>query len=113
QRVTAVRGHGIVGIVDEPVGVLVPRRLWAQRAVAGCAMGPSTTVQVVRRIARPRERPLALVPPAVLAHDEDLHGWLVEEAGVDPLEPVIEPSELGLVQIDERRRSEVDVARAG
>src|SRR5207245_10393290 len=55
----------------------------------------------------PPERPLALLPPPVLAHDEDAHGRIVGDAVLDTPEPVVEPAHLPVVDPAPRLGAEV------
>src|SRR5262249_37747119 len=69
----------------------------------------AAAVQVIRRPHRARERPLALVAPGILTHDEDAHGRAGLGCGV-ALEMTVEPAQLLAAQVDQRREAEVHLA---
>ena len=56
------------------------------------AIGLPTTVQVVVRILRARQRPFLLFSPGVYAHDEQPYRRILTHAVVDPLELVVIPA---------------------
>src|SRR4051794_162905 len=52
-----------------------------------------------------------LEPPLIPAHHEDLDRGLVHDAGIDTLEPVIEPTQVFLIQIHVGVRAEVQISQ--
>src|SRR5258706_15872512 len=58
------------------------------------------------------ERILALLPPHVPPHDEELHAGLHANTIVDPVEPVVVPAKLEREPIDECILAEVDVSES-
>ena len=71
RKVPATGGYGIEGVVDEAVGRRARRLRPAQQAVAVERVGVAAAREIEGSRLRPRERPLALVAPAILTHDED------------------------------------------
>src|SRR6266487_2551604 len=55
------------------------------------------------------ERPFVLVAPGIVAHHEQADRWLLGDAGVFPLEPVVQPPQLELREIDVGVLTEVDL----
>src|SRR6185369_10790180 len=74
----------VVRIVAEPVGGLFAGgRLEAEDAVLTAALAAA---EIERGPARGRQRPVCLLAPLVLAHDEDLDRLLGVDARLHPLE---------------------------
>src|SRR5712691_8954091 len=78
-------------------------RLGAQPTITTQTIGLPTTVQVVARVLRARQRPFLLVTPDVGAHDEQLHWCVLAHAVVDALEPVVIPAQLHALKINGKR----------
>ena len=94
-------------IVDEGVRVLIAGPLPAEDAVPVERVGRPLAVEEELGNLGPPERPLALLPPPVLAHDEDAHGRIVGDAVLDAPEPVVEPAHLPVVDPAPRLGAEV------
>ena len=69
-------------------------------------------MHVVRDVVSAGRRPVLQGAPPVLTHYEQGHRRLLHDPGLDVLEPVVEPSELPLVQVHQRLWAKVDVSRS-
>src|SRR6185503_5707948 len=72
-KIPAMGRDRIERIEDEVVGSRARRLFPGQQAVAAERVGAARAREVEGSRLRARERPLALVAPAVLAHDEEAH----------------------------------------
>jgi hypothetical protein len=66
------RHHRVARIVAVFIGRLLARRLSAEPAVARRRIGASSATQEEVGVPRSGKGPLALMPPSIGAHDEDL-----------------------------------------
>ena len=71
-------------------------------------IGGASTVKVVPGVARSRQWPFGLGPPAVGPHHEQLDRWPVLHPVALPFEPVVEPGARNLEVISRCLRAEVD-----
>ena len=81
------------------------RTMLVEHAVAVARVRAAAAVQVPRRPFRPRERPLPLVAPHVLAHHEDADRGLVEHRRRLVVQPVAEPLAAKRFEIEHRVRA--------
>ena len=70
-------------------------------------------MDVVIRIARPRQRPLVFEAPVVFPHHEDLYRRLGGHSVVHPLQPIVKPPQIQPVQIERSVIAEIDGAGVG
>ena len=93
-------GNGFRGIVKEHIWRLITGCFNAQDAVAVERVGLAVAVQVVVGGVGAGQRPLMLIPPDVVAHDENPHRGLVQHSVVDAFQPVVEPPQVHAVHVD-------------
>src|SRR5713226_7289128 len=108
----AARRHRIIRVIDEIVRRFLPRLREGQRPVTARAVRVAAAMEKDVREARALERPLILVPPAVVAHHKDSNRRILEDASVDALEEMVEPSKLNRIQLDPRFGTEIYFTRA-
>ena len=99
----------MVRVVHELVRRLAVRRCRVECPVAEHRVGVAAAVQVVRSVLRPRYGPVGRCPPLVRAHDEDVDGRIIGDTVVDSLEPVVEPAQVLVQQVELDRVSIVDI----
>ena len=93
-------GNGFRGIVKEHIWQLITGCFNAQDAVAVERVGLAVAVQVVVGGLGTGQWPLLLIPPDVVAHDENPHRGLVQHSVVDAFQPVVEPPQVHPVHVD-------------
>src|SRR5262249_1389039 len=104
--------HRTPRVVQVVVRRLPPGSLPGQAAVAVERVRPAVTAEGIAHRPGAGPGPLGLVPPAVVAHHEELHRRLGEHARVHALEPVVEPAEHDALEVDAHalaQDAEVDV----
>jgi hypothetical protein len=62
-------------------------------------VGRASTVQIIEAVLRVGQRPIGLRAPTVNPHDKERDGWLLFNAVVHVLQPMIEPAELEASQV--------------
>ena len=70
----------------------------AQAAVTVQAVRVAGAVQIVRRVLRPSQWPFVLIPPYILAHNENTHRRFFQQAVRFAFEPVVKPAQVQPVQ---------------
>ena len=100
EGAAAAGGYRVGRVVGVDVVGFFAGRGGGQRAVAVQRIGVAAGVDVPLDVVGAGQGPVLLGAPAVLAHDEDADRRLVHQAGLDVLEPVVEPAQQVLVQLD-------------
>src|SRR5262244_3419594 len=108
RQQTATTGrYRVARVVSKTVRLFALRRLSGQRPVAGERVSLTLTMQVVARPLRTGQWPLPLVAPGVVAHYEEANWCFVQEAGVDPFQPLVKPAPLDRSEVDARLGAEI------